>query len=180
MIYYATDTSLGIKAASSWSLFSPANQLGFSVIVPNNAGTSEFRTMNYWVYYYFTRYMGNWLLANTVNNIPVYMTTSLSVNKNVPMTPALISVSEDNKNVFIIMVNGSWTASYSAGVNIGGFIAASASGICCSSSDTKASPIVSQAAFSSTLAVNTTVYGPNSRVNFTIPPHAAVFIKVSQ
>ncbi len=57
LIYYTREDIL--RGASSWEMFCRTNSQGFGILSPD---APDKRFMIYWLYYYFNRHVGEWVL----------------------------------------------------------------------------------------------------------------------
>ncbi|MGD0090968.1 MAG: hypothetical protein ABSE73_13705 [Planctomycetota bacterium] len=180
LIYYTREDLL--RGASSWEMFTRLNEPGFSVLTPQ---APEKRFLIYWLYYHFNRHVGEWALEMQ-GTAPYYewrvgtgtdfrsFGNRLSVpTRSMPQTPALATLSGDGKALYLVLVNGSWTAGAPCEVKLQHFAAARAKGVVLSQDNVDASPLIAREGDAvSELPVKLEA----GTVRCTVPPHSAVFI----
>ena len=121
LIYYARENI--VEGASSWSLLSHAAEQGFCVLASQ---TPAFRSWLYWLYFYFNRHVGEWVL-DVRGRAPWYRPSAQAAcardmaDMSGPQTPVLATLSEDAETIYIIIANGSMQSSYPAKIRIKGF-----------------------------------------------------------
>ncbi|MEK6796747.1 MAG: hypothetical protein AABZ39_18365 [Spirochaetota bacterium] len=174
LIYYTREKML--RGATSWQMFSRQAGPGFGVLfIPPD---DEKRSMLYWLYYYVNRSVGDNVLemkgtSPYVSLTKVRVPNSADASASVPMTPALITASDDGKRVFIITANGSWTKDVPCSITIGGFTAASSKSVLLTHGDIDGHPLLEKKEdFVKELAH--TVNG--GAVSFMLPAHSIAFI----
>lgn len=173
MIYYAREGML--RGASSWQMLNRLEAQGFGILAQQ---APEKRFMLYWLYYYFNRGLGEQALklegtapyfAPTKEN-DQYLTPGSYAG---PMTPALVTLSQDGKTMMVMIANGSWTQTVPCKMSWKGFTAAGAEGVLLSSGDLDAKPLLERKEdFVQPLAVETTA----TTMSYQVPPHSVSFI----
>jgi len=167
LIYYAREDIL--RGASGWQMLSRLGAQGFGILFQE---APEKRFMLYWLYYGFNRHLGEWVLR-TDGTAPYYRSPWSGKEFEGPMTPVLATVSKDGREIYLVIANGSWTRSVPGRVRLQHFRANSAKGIVISNDKKDGKPLLEEKADAvSDFAVNATA----DEVNFTIPPHAVVFV----
>ena len=170
LIYYTREDLL--RGASSWEMFTRVKSPGFGILSPE---APDKRFLIYWLYYFFNRHVGEWVLEMQ-GTAPYYEWTSGGKTLAMPQTPALATLSADGKSVYLVMVNGSWSKPAPCAVTLRGFALTSAKGVVLSQDGLDAHPLIArQADAVSDLAV--TLEGNSLRC--ALPAHCAVFITVS-
>lgn len=170
MIYYLREDLL--KGATSWSMFTYYGDPGFSILVPDKPE----KGMMYWLYYYFSRYVGSGLPHIVSSGLPEYKTKYLTVNKIVDLCPTIITTSEDSKELYIISANGSWAKDIPCTIKTSKFTFNSVEGTFLSSDDKAAHPVVkNKSDFVKSLTVDITKDG----IKYVLPKHSVAFLKLS-
>jgi alpha-L-arabinofuranosidase len=138
------------------------------------------RTMNYWLYYYINRHVGDFVLD--INGVCPYYTTknltgSYYQNIDVPMTPVLVTINSNKSELYCVVVNGSWENEYPFEMSVSNFTADSGSGVRLSSDNIDASPILNdKSEFVSAFTPKVTTKSAESTLSFTLQPHSVVFV----
>jgi len=172
LIYYAREDIL--RGASSWEMFTRLRSPGFGIL---SGEAPDKRFLIYWLYYYFNRHVGAWVLE-TDGTAPYYEGTVAGRKFAGPQTPALATLSEDGRSIYLIIANGSWTQGAPCRVNLRHFTAARAAGSVLSQSDADARPLVDRREDAvADLPVTVDVGGV---ATFTVPPHAVVFVTLTR
>jgi hypothetical protein len=170
LIYYTREDLL--RGASSWEMFTRVKSPGFGILSPE---APDKRFLIYWLYYFFNRHVGEWVLEMQ-GTAPYYEWTAGGKTLAMPQTPALATLSADGKSVYLVMVNGSWSKPAPCRVTLRGFRAGGAKGVVLSQDGLDAHPLIArQADAVSDLAV--TLEGNSLRC--AVPPHCVVFLAVS-
>jgi len=163
MIYYAREGMLG--GASGWEMFARPHQTTFAFLTrayPNR------RFMLYWLYYYFNRHCGD-VALDVTGTAPWHEAPASSG----PVTPALVTLSKDGREIFLVIANGSWDNAYPCTVTLANFQTANATGRYLSQDDPDADPLVDKETdVVKELPIETT----EERVSFTVPAHSIVFV----
>ena len=172
LIYYAREDIL--RGASSWQMFSQLDAPGFGIL---SQQAPEKRFMLYWLYYYFNRHLGEWVLA-TDGVAPFYQSQQKAVHGQLdgPLTPVLATLSRDGHELYLVVANGSWTRSVPCRMHLQNFPAGRAEGVILTNDKRDGSPLLEGekdaiAAWPVTLAERDAIC--------TIPPHAVVFVKLT-
>ncbi|MBI4976454.1 MAG: carbohydrate binding domain-containing protein [Spirochaetes bacterium] len=175
LLYYAREDV--VRGAASWKSYSGNNEPGFGVLFHQSP---EKRSMIYWLYYYFNRGLGDWVLGMN-GTAPFFTPKKYTAGDermpSVPATPIMASITEDGGTMQLMAVNASWTQTVPAEITLKDFTAASADGIVLSSGDTNAHPLLERAEdFVSALPVTIKASG----ISMTLPPHSIAFITVKK
>jgi len=171
LIYYAHEGI--VRGASGWQMFSRLRGQGFGIL---SQEAPDKRFMLYWLYYYFNRHLGRWVLQ-TDGTAPYYQPEGASEEFAGPLTPVLTSLSGDGAELYLVMANGSWTRAVPCRVKLKDFVVAKAEGIAISSDKLDGKPLLeSKEEAVSNFPMNTTGKG----ISCTLPPHAIVFVTLSR
>jgi len=177
LIYYAREGML--RGASSWQMLSNVSGLGFGVL---SQQAPEKRCMIYWLYYYFNRHVGEQVL-DTEGTAPYYTPAdgddpyTRPAEYPGPLTPTLVTMSEDAKTIYLVAANGSWEKTLPCRMGLKGFAATSAEGVVLTSNDPEASPLLARKEdFVSALPVR--LDGGDVRCD--LPPRSVVFVTVQR
>lgn len=172
LIYYAREGML--RGASSWQMLNRLEAQGFGILAQQ---APEKRFMLYWLYYYFNRSLGEQALKLD-GTAPYYTPTKetdaqLTGSYAGPVTPALVTLSQDRKTMYVMIANGSWTQTVPCKMSWKGFTAAGAEGVLLTSGDRDAKPLLERKEdFVQPLAVETTA----TTMSYQVPPHSVSFI----
>jgi len=175
LIYYAHDDFL--RGASSWEMLCRLNEQGFGIL---SLEAPEKRFLIYWLYYYFNRHLGEWIL-DMEGTSPYYYPAAADHPSGKPaelagpLTPVLATQSKDKKHLYLVMANGSWDRSIPCRAKVANFKAARAEGILLTHSNLDGKPLLQRKEEAVTpLSVSVT----NQEVTCTLPPHSVVFITI--
>jgi len=176
MIYYVRDGML--RGASGWEMFIPLDK-PFGLL---SHQAPEKRSMLYWLYYYFNRHVGQWVL--TMDGTAPYHQGDVGEpykKKHAkkfrgPLTPAVLTTDKDGTTLYLIVANGSWDRTTPLRMTTKNFTPAQAVGVLLSHNDRDAHPFLkNKKDFVSNLPVKLT----GKTVTTAIPPHSVVFIKIT-
>jgi hypothetical protein len=171
LIYYAREDI--VRGASGWQMLSRRNAQGFGIL---SQDAPDQRFMLYWLYYYFNRHVGQWVLR-TDGTAPYHQPGPGAGECAGPLTPVLATWSDDGNEMYLVMANGSWTRAVPCRVMLQGFRAARARGVVLSSNELDGKPLLEKKEEAvSDFPVGTT----GEEVNCTLPPHAVVFVTLSR
>jgi len=170
LIYYTREELL--RGASSWEMFTRVNSPGFGILSPE---APDKRFLIYWLYYYFNRHVGEWVL-DMQGTAPYHEWSAGGKTLSVPQTPVLATLSADGKSLSLVLVNGSWSASSPCEVRLRHFAAASAKAAVLSQDSLDASPLIARETDAISELRVTLAAGV---LRCTIPPHCAVFVTVA-
>jgi len=175
LIYYAREDIL--RGASSWEMFCRIRSQGFGILSPDAPSK---RFMIYWLYYYFNRHIGEWVLnmdGTAPYNYPAEIdgaNTKLETLSG-PITPTLATISEDGKTIYLIIANGSWDQSTPCRVNFRNFEVNSAAGTVLSHPDPNGKPLLER---KEDAVTELSVMADEKHITCTIPEHSVVFLMV--
>ncbi len=170
LIYYAREGIL--RGASGWQMLSRLNAQGFGIL---SQEAPEKRFMLYWLYYYFNRHVGEWVLGID-GTAPYYQPGDAKEAFSGPLTPVLASLSQDGRELYLVIANGSWTKNVPCRIGLENFTAQSAKGVMLSNERVDGKPLLQEKGDAvSNFPVNATGKG----TEFTLPRHATVFITVT-
>ena len=171
LIYYARENLLA--GASSWEMFSTDATPGMGFFSRNSPAK---RHMLYWLYYHFNRHVGRWALE-TDGTARYHKGTYRGIERRGPITPVLATLSADGRELYLVVVNGSWRAAQPCRVTLRNFAAAAAAGVVLSHDDPDGHPRSERKAdFVTDLPVRVDA----GELSCTIPPHAVAFVRVTQ
>jgi hypothetical protein len=171
LIYYAREDI--VRGAGGWQMLSRLGGQGFGILsqeAPNQ------RFLLYWLYYYFNRHVGRWVLR-TDGTAPYYQPRQEAEGFEGPLMPVLATLSEDGNEMYLVMANGSWTRAVPCRIKLRDFRAARASGIVISSDRLDGKPLLERKEEAvSDFPVATT----GDEVSCTLGPHSVVFVTLSR
>jgi len=173
LIYYVREGML--RGASSWQMLNHPSAQGFGILSQNEP---DKRFMLYWLYYYFNRHVGDWVL-DMDGTAPYYAPAPGTYPEGIsgPLTPVLATVSEDGGAIYLVIANGSWDRAVPCRASFRNFEPASATGIVLSHPDPDGKPLLGRKEDAvSELPVSVA----GSVLTCTIPPHSVVFVCVSR
>jgi len=172
LIYYAREEIL--RGASGWQMFSRLGGQGFGILsqeAPNQ------RFMLYWLYYYFNRHLGEWVLP-TDGTAPYYQPQQPADREPFtgPLTPTLVTQSDDGQTIYLVIANGSWSRAVPCRVHLRNFRATHTTGILLMNNHLDAKPLLEHKEDAvSDFAVQLTA----EDARCVIPPHAVVFVTLT-
>ncbi len=171
LIYYAREDI--VRGAGGWQMLSRLGGQGFGILsqeAPNQ------RFLLYWLYYYFNRHVGQWVLQMD-GTAPYHRPAQKAEEFAGPLTPVLATLSESGDEIYLVMANGSWTRAVPCRVKLRDFRAAKARGVVISSDRLDGKPLLERKdeAVSDFPVVTTP-----EEVSCTLPPHAIVFVTLSR
>ena len=176
LIYYAREEIL--RGASSWQMLSGTGGQGFGIL---SQQAPEKRFLLYWLYYYFNRHVGAWAL-DLEGTAPYYAPAqgddpaAKPGEFAGPLTPALATLSEDGKTLFLVCVNASWERPAPCRVQLRNFRPAGATGVVLSHGDLDGKPLLERKE-DAVADLPVTVAG--QEITCTLPPHSAVFVTIA-
>jgi hypothetical protein len=171
LIYYAREDI--VRGASGWQMLSRLDAQGFGIL---SQEAPDRRFMLYWLYYYFNRHVGWWVLQMD-GTAPYYQPGRQAGELAGPLTPVLATLSRDGSEIYLVMANGSWTRAVPCRVKLRDFDAVKARGVVISSGELDGKPLLERKEQAvSDFQVDTT----GEEVNCTLPPHAVVFVTLSR
>ena len=173
LIYYAREDVL--DGASAWCLNSLSTHYQSMGFVGVDDAQARTLSMNYWLFYYFNRHFGEWVLD--IKGTAPCIESVIPENKGakLPLTPILITASDDGSKVFIVAANASWTKDFPCSITINSFDIGNAGGVLLSNGDLNASMWLKEKSdFVHPFNVKTS----GNNVSFEIPRHSIVFINL--
>jgi hypothetical protein len=169
LIYYARGKDL--RGASSWSMFTEPDEPGCAIL---SQQVPEQRYLLYWLHYYFNRHIGETVLT-TAGTAPWHRATQPDDRPALdgPLTPMLATLSKDEREMYFVVVNGSWSRSVPCHVGISHFAPGSVTGIELSQDGPDAAPLLKRKEDAVTEFPLTLREGA---LDFTVPAHSVLFI----
>jgi hypothetical protein len=129
--------------------------------------------MNYWLYYYFQRHLGDTVLELR-GTAPYHEGACDEQVFRGPITPAVVSISRGSRRLLAIVANGSWSRSVPCRIELSNYaLSGKPEGIVLSHSDADGSPLV---AHKEDLVGDLPLHGDGLRVTAVLPPHSVAFI----
>jgi hypothetical protein len=173
LIYYVREGML--RGACGWQMLSHPSGQGFGIL---SQDAPDKQYMLYWLYYYFNRHVGEWVL-DVQGSAPYYTATPGTYPEGItgPITPAVATVSEDGATVYLIIANGSWERAVPCRTTFRSFEPATAAAVLLSHSDPDGKPLLERKE-DAVSELPLTLAGP--LLTCTIPPHSVVFVRVSR
>ena len=171
LIHYLREGML--RGASSWEMFTYRNAPGFGFLAQD---APHLRSMTYWLYYYFNRHAGRWVLEID-GTAPYYEGSARGKSYRGPLTPVVATLSEDQKRLFLIVANGSWNRTVPCRIDLRGFAANRAVATVLSHDDPDGYPLLER---KEDLVRSLPVAFDGPRLTATVPPHAVVFITIER
>jgi len=175
LIYTAREGML--RGASSWQMLNRLNAQGFGIVFQQ---APEQRAMLYWLYYHFNRSVADQVL-DTVGTAPYYTPgpgddpVYKAGSYPGPLTPVLVTLSTDRKNMHVMVVNASWDKTVPCEMKWRNFTAAGAEAYVLSSSDPDARPLLEHDEdFVKLVDPPVTPEG----MTYDVPPHSVTFIRI--
>ena len=171
LIYYAREDL--VHGASSWEMLTRVDAPGFGILTHD---APHDRFMIYWLYYYFNRHVGTWALA--MDGTAPYHTPAEDRYPDTPpgpLTPALVTLSEDESEIYAVLANGSWERKVPCRIRFQSFPPGDARAVILSDDDPDAHPLVrNKEDFVSDFDVD--IHGRELQCE--LPPHSVVFITI--
>jgi len=177
LIYYAREDVL--RGASSWNLLSHASEPGFGILTQE---ATEKRFLMYWLYYYFNRHLGEWVV-DLSGMAPYYYPTPYddpSIKSGEfagPITPVLATLSKDGRVIYLIIANGSWDRAVPCRIKLISFQPARAEGVLLSHPDPNGKALLERQEEAVTFLP---VSISKQEVVCAIPPHSVSFITIKK
>ena len=171
LIYYAREDI--VRGASGWQMLSRRGQQGFGILTQD---APDQRFLLYWLYYYFNRHVGQWVLQ-TDGTAPYCRPQREAAEFAGPLTPVLATLSADGSEIYLVMANGSWTRAVPCQMKLRDFRIAKAAGVVINSDKLDGKPLLERKEDGvSDFPVATTP----EEVTCTLPPHAIVFVTLTR
>jgi hypothetical protein len=172
LISYLNDNLMA--AASGWEMFVKAPAYGCCIMA---VGPPVQECMLYWFYYYFNRMLGDWTVAGS-GVAPQYtiLGEGSLAGTSVPETPTLVTVSDDGTQLFLCIVNASWTKDRTAVFSLRDAYAVEAQGVALSDDHLDGIPVVKE---EKDFVRPLTVECSATTIRFDLPRHAVVFVRAT-
>lgn len=173
LIYYAREGML--RGASSWQMLSSPRGQGFGIL---SQGAPDQRFMLYWLYYYFNRCVGETVLP--LDGVAPYYEPQAKVDRehfSGPLTPVLATRSKDRKSLYLVIANGSWSRPVPCTAHLVNFAASRLTGVVLSNDKLDGKPLLER---KEDLVADYPAKLEAGRVTCAIPPHAVVFLTLTQ
>jgi hypothetical protein len=171
LIYYAREDI--VRGAGGWQMLSRLGGQGFGIL---SQEAPDQRFLLYWLYYYFNRHVGQWVLP--MDGIaPYHQPRPPAAEFAGPLTPVLATLSGDGNQMYLVMANGSWTKTVPCRITLRGFRAAEARGVVISSDNVDAKPLLER---KEEAVSDFPVAATPEDVTCTLGPHAIVFVTLSR
>ncbi|NLX94586.1 MAG: hypothetical protein GXY83_00265 [Rhodopirellula sp.] len=171
LIYYLREDL--VRGASSWEMFTVRKAPGFGFLAQD---APNVRSMTYWLYYHFNRHAGRWVLP-IAGTAPYYEGTSNGQPRRGPLTPAVATLSDDGKQLFLILANGSWDRSIPCTLRLSGFAAGDVKAVVLSHDDPDGDPLLER---KEDLVRELAVRLDGEQLSTTLPPHAVAFVTLAR
>jgi len=173
LIYYAREEIL--RGASGWQMLSRLDAPGFGILTQQ---APDQRFMLYWLYYYFNRHLGEWALA-TEGVAPYYQPRREADRARFggPLTPALVTLSKEEREMYLVLANASWTRAVPCRVRLRNFAVARATGVVLTGHNLDGPPLLDRKEDAVTVLP---VDRKTEEVTCALPPHAVVFVTLEQ
>lgn len=162
-----------LRGASSWEMFSHRRAPGFGFLAQD---APQLRSMTYWLYHYFNRHAGRWVVS-IEGTAPYYQGTAAGRVCRGPLTPVVATLGEDGRRLMLIVANGSWGQAVPCRIDARNFAARTAQAVVLSHADPDGYPLLER---KEDLVRDLPVSLDGPRLAFTLPPHAVVFVTVEQ
>jgi len=167
LIYYAREGM--VRGASGWQMLSRLAWQGFGIL---SQEAPEQRFMLYWLYYYFNRHVGEWVLR-TDGTAPYFQPKKETGQFSGPLTPALATVSGDGREIYLVIANGSWTRAVPCRVALKNFRVAEAKGVVLTNDKLDGKPLLKD---KQDAVADFSVSAGGDHATCTIPPHSVIFV----
>ena len=173
LIYYVREDIL--RGASGWQMLSRLNAPGFGILAQE---APEKRFMLYWLYYYFNRHLGEWALA-TDGVAPYYQPRQEADRAQFggPLTPALATLSKDEREIYLVIANASWTRTVPCRMRLRNFAVGRATGVLLTNDHLDGAPLLDR---KEDAVMGFPVAQEASDVTCTLPAHAVVFLTLER
>ncbi|MGB9687737.1 hypothetical protein [Thermogutta sp.] len=179
MIYYVREQPLA--GASGWQMLGNSRGLGFDILVTDRPSA---RTMLYWLYYHFIRHVGD-SVVDFQGTAPFVTTRGITSDQQCegPMTPLLLTMDAQKRQLFCVLANGSWTREVPCRLFFKNFQGRLAFAKLLSDDDLDRSPLLTASqSFVRDIPENWKVEIGNgaTQVRGTLPAHSVVFLTLEQ
>jgi hypothetical protein len=167
LIYYSREDIL--RGASGWQMLSGLGGQGFGIL---SQQAPDKRFLLYWLYYYFNRHVGEWVLQ--MDGTAYYHQPRQEAGEFAgPLTPALATLSRDGREIYLIIANGSWTRAVPCHVKLENFHADRARGIVITNDKLDGKPLLEN---KEEAVSDFPVSAAGNEANCIVPQHAVVFL----
>ncbi len=171
LVHYLREGML--RGASSWEMFTYRNAPGFGFLAQD---APQLRSMTYWLYHEFNRHAGRWVVE-LEGTAPFGEGTAAGWKWSGPLTPAVATLSDDGRQLFLILANGSWSRSVPCTITLRGFTAHRAAGVLLSHPDRDGDPLLEH---KEDLVHEFPVALAGDRLEATLPAHSVAFLTLDQ
>ncbi|MGA2501150.1 MAG: hypothetical protein ABSH20_25715 [Tepidisphaeraceae bacterium] len=175
LIYYVREATL--RGASSWEMFTNPRDPGCGIL---SGQAPDKRFLIYWLYYYFNRHVGS-QVVQMEGTSPWYTppadeeTNPQAEVRGGPLAPALVTLSQDARTLYVVVANGSWDQILPCTMKLSHFTAKSAKCVVLSQPDADSPALVDKREDAMS---NMDVRVNGDTVTFTLPGHSIGFITV--
>jgi hypothetical protein len=167
LLYYAREHV--VRGASGWTLFSAAANPGFLVVAGDKP---EQRSMLSWLHRLFNDRLADELVA-IEGTAPQYRDPARPADRDVPLTPAMASITKDGSRLEVMLVNGSGTSDVPATIHLPDFAATRCDALLLHAADPNAPPLlVREQDFVRQLPVTLAA----GKVTFKLPARSVAFV----
>jgi hypothetical protein len=173
LIYYAREDIL--RGASGWQMLSRINASGFGILAQE---APDKRFMLYWLYYYFNRHLGEWALAT--DGVAPYYEPKQEADRarfGGPLTPVLATLSKDEREIYLVIANGSWTRSVPCRIGLRNFAVGHVAGVLLTNDHLDGAPLLDR---KEDAVMSFPVAQEASAVTCTLPAHAVLFLTLGR
>ena len=171
LIHYLREDLL--RGASSWEMFTYQRSPGFGFLAQD---APQRRSMNYWLYYYFNRHAGRWVVAID-GTAPYHEGSAGGRTYRGPLTPVVATLSQDEQQLYLILANGSWEKTVPVRVTLRGFAPRTSTGVMLSHSDLDGDPFLERR---EDLVRDLSVAIQGQELTTVLPPHAVAFVTIQR
>ena len=169
LIYYIREAP--VRGASAWEMFTFPDQPGYSFLSQALPGR---RAMNYWLFYYVNRHLGQTVLEMT-GTAPYHEGTLDGRSYRGPLTPAVVTIARDRRRLFAMIANGAWDRTVPCHIELANFAAGRATTVLLSHSDPAGYPFLER---KEDLVGELPVRVSPERLDMDLPPHSVVFVTI--
>lgn len=168
LIYYAREDIL--RGASGWQMLNKLRSPGFGILAQE---APEQRFLLYWLYYYFNRHVGAWAL-DTDGTAPFHQPQLAADRAQFcgPLTPVLATLSQDERELYLVIANGSWTKPIPCRVQLKNFSADRTTGVLLSSDKLNGSPLLDK---KEDAIADFPLNRSGNTITCTLPAHSVLF-----
>lgn len=171
LIHYLREDLL--RGASCWEMFTHQRAPGFGFLAQD---APRRRSMFYWLYYYFNRHAGSWVLP--LDGVaPYHEGSAAGRTYRGPLTPAVATLSEDARQIYLIVANGSWEKTVPVSVTLEGFAPRGGTAVVLAHADPDGDPFLDRR---EDLVSPLPITIADQRMTAALPPHAVAFITLER